>query len=166
MGGSWCFAQRVVTNRGTCERGLLYGNEKSLSSGLSVQVIMTSTLSLFAAIVAAVTCFTQVQAHGYMLLPLTEFKGTPTGAWIVQIAPQFQANWESVRNDEEVIALYVEKAKEAGYANNIRKLLDSDTNLYGAHCGFSNPDAKPKDPPKDGTATFVRGLAHHRTAFH
>ncbi|KAI9994786.1 hypothetical protein PInf_011617 [Phytophthora infestans] len=127
---------------------------------------MTSTLSLFAAIVAAVTCFTQVQAHGYMLLPLTEFKGTPTGAWIVQIAPQFQANWESVRNDEEVIALYVEKAKEAGYANNIRKLLDSDTNLYGAHCGFSNPDAKPKDPPKDGTATFVRGLAHHRTAFH
>ncbi|KAK1933578.1 hypothetical protein P3T76_011792 [Phytophthora citrophthora] len=104
---------------------------------------------------------THVQGHGYMYIPLTEFKGTGTGAWIVQIAPQFQANWESVANDEELIALYVEKAKEAGYANNIRKFLDSDTNLYGANCGFSNPDAKAKDPPSDGTATFERGLAHH-----
>ncbi|KAG3110043.1 hypothetical protein PI125_g10363 [Phytophthora idaei] len=80
---------------------------------------------------------------------------------IVQIAPQFQANWESVVNDDELIALYVEKVKEAGYANNIRKRFDSDTNLYGAECGFSNPDAKPKDPPSDGTATIERGLAHH-----
>ncbi|KAG3247225.1 hypothetical protein PI124_g8073 [Phytophthora idaei] len=77
------------------------------------------------------------------------------------IAPQFQANWESVVNDDELIALYVEKVKEAGYANNIRKRFDSDTNLYGAECGFSNPDAKPKDPPSDGTATIERGLAHH-----
>ncbi|KAG2770109.1 hypothetical protein Pcac1_g18782 [Phytophthora cactorum] len=93
---------------------------------------MASTVSLFAATeVAAIRCLTQVQAHGYMLIPLTEFKGAATGAWIVQIAPQFQANWESVVNDDELIALYVEKVKEAGYANNIRKRLDSDTNLYG-----------------------------------
>ncbi|KAG3029259.1 hypothetical protein PC120_g4416 [Phytophthora cactorum] len=99
---------------------------------------MKSTVSLFAAtVVAAIRCLTQVQAHGYMLIPLTEFKGAATGAWIVQIAPQFQANWESVVNDDELIALYVEK------------------------CGFSNPDAKPKDPPSDGTATIERGLAHH-----
>ncbi|KAF1774268.1 hypothetical protein GQ600_3037 [Phytophthora cactorum] len=112
---------------------------------------MASTVSLFAAtVVAAIRCLTQVQAHGYMLIPLTEFKGAATGAWIVQIAPQFQANWESVVNDDELIALYVEKVKEAGYANNIRKRLDSDTNLYG-----------PKDPPSDGTATIERGLAHH-----
>ncbi|KAG2924076.1 hypothetical protein PC115_g8743 [Phytophthora cactorum] len=110
---------------------------------------MASTVSLFAATeVAAIRCLTQVQAHGYMLIPLTEFKGAATGAWIVQIAPQFQANWESVVNDDELIALYVEKVKEAGYANNIRKRLDSDTNLYG-------------DPPSDGTATIERGLAHH-----
>eukprot|EP00644_Phytophthora_capsici_P015285 jgi/Phyca11/69583/gw1.24.430.1 len=123
---------------------------------------MVSATPLFAATAVAVAgCLTAVQAHGYMYIPLTEFKGTPTGAWIVQITPQLQANWESVANDEELIALYVEKAKEAGYANNIRKLLDSDTNLYGANCGFSNPDAKAKDPPSDGTATFERGLAHH-----
>ncbi|KAG2924081.1 hypothetical protein PC115_g8746 [Phytophthora cactorum] len=110
---------------------------------------MKSTVSLFAAaVIAATGWLTQVQAHGYMLIPLTEFKGAATGAWIVQIAPQFQANWESVVNDDELIALYVEKVKEAGYANNIRKRLDSDTNLYG-------------DPPSDGTATIERGLAHH-----
>ncbi|EGZ23514.1 hypothetical protein PHYSODRAFT_255056 [Phytophthora sojae] len=124
---------------------------------------MVSVASFISATaVAVVGCLTtQVQAHGYMLIPLTEFKGTATGAWIVQISPQFNANWEFVADDTELIALYVEKAKEAGYANNIRKLLDSDTNLYGADCGFSNPDAKPKDPPTDGTATFERGLAHH-----
>ncbi|OWZ04858.1 hypothetical protein PHMEG_00023167 [Phytophthora megakarya] len=123
---------------------------------------MASTTSFLAAVVAAIGYFTtEVQGHGYMLIPKTEFKGTATGAWSVQISPQFQANWESVKNDDELIALYVEKAKEAGYANNIRKLLDSDTSLYGANCGFSNPDATPKDPPSDGTATFERGLAHH-----
>lgn len=126
----------------------------------STMVSVASFISATA--VAVVGCLTtQVQAHGYMLIPLTEFKGTATGAWIVQISPQFNANWEFVADDTELIALYVEKAKEAGYANNIRKLLDSDTNLYGADCGFSNPDAKPKDPPTDGTATFERGLAHH-----
>ncbi|KAL4106710.1 hypothetical protein PRIC1_004757 [Phytophthora ramorum] len=123
---------------------------------------MVSTASLFAAAVATLGCLTtHVQAHGYMLIPQTEFKGTATGAWSVEIAPQFQANWESVADDTELIALYAEKATEAGYANNIRKLLDSDTSLYGADCGFSDPNAKAKDPPSDGTATFERGLAHH-----
>ncbi|KAG6612434.1 uncharacterized protein IUM83_10699 [Phytophthora cinnamomi] len=39
-------------------------------------------------------------------------------------------------------------------------MLDSDTSLYGEDCGYSDPNAKPKNPPTDGTATFERGLAH------
>ncbi|KAG7395831.1 hypothetical protein PHYBOEH_003124 [Phytophthora boehmeriae] len=124
---------------------------------------MVSTTSLLAFSAIAFTGYfsSYVQAHGYMYLPLAEFKGQATSAWIVEIEPQFKADWESVNGDTELIALYAEKAKEAGYENNIRKLLDSDTNLYGANCGFTDPDADPKDPPTDGTATFSRGIAHH-----
>ncbi|RLN97526.1 hypothetical protein BBJ28_00007071 [Nothophytophthora sp. Chile5] len=114
--------------------------------------------SLCAAAIALVGCATQVQAHGYMYIPLAEFDGTTTSAWIVQIEPQFDADWESVADDTELIALYVEKAAEYGYTDNIRSLLDSDTTLYGADCGFTNPDADAKDPPTDGTATFSRGV--------
>ncbi|KAG7395827.1 hypothetical protein PHYBOEH_003120 [Phytophthora boehmeriae] len=123
---------------------------------------MMPTKAVAVAAAVAVGYFaSEVQAHGYMYIPLTEFDGAANGAWIVQIEPQFKADWESVNGDTELIALYVEKAKEAGYANNIRKLLDGDTSLYGADCGFSNPNASPKDPPTDGTATFERGIAHH-----
>ncbi|RLN47765.1 hypothetical protein BBJ29_002041 [Phytophthora kernoviae] len=79
----------------------------------------------------------------------------------VRIEPQFEADWESVNSDKELIMLYAEKAKEAGYENNIRKLMDGDTSLYGADCGFSNSNASPKDPRTDDTATFERGIVHH-----
>ncbi|KAG1687354.1 hypothetical protein DVH05_005226 [Phytophthora capsici] len=87
-------------------------------------------------------------------------KDKKISSWIVQIEPQFKADWNSIGNDD-LIALYVEKAKENGYDKDIRKLLDSDTNLYGADCGYSDPNATPKTPPSDGTATFSRGIAHH-----
>ncbi|KAF4315221.1 hypothetical protein BBO99_00004402 [Phytophthora kernoviae] len=124
---------------------------------------MVSTASLLSVTVFAVTGYlpSHVQSHGYVYAPPAEFKGTTTSEWVVQIEPQLKADWESVNGDIELIALYVEKAKEAGYENNIRKLLDSDTNLYGANCGFTDPDADPKDPPTDGTATFSRGIGHH-----
>ncbi|RLN37646.1 hypothetical protein BBJ28_00019688 [Nothophytophthora sp. Chile5] len=113
---------------------------------------------LCAAAIALVGCATQVLSHGYMYIPLAEFVGTTTSAWIVQIEPQFDADWNSIDNDTELIALYVEKAAEYGYTDNIRALLDNDTTLYGADCGFTNPDADAKDPPTDGTATFSRGV--------
>ncbi|KAJ8526066.1 hypothetical protein ON010_g15117 [Phytophthora cinnamomi] len=123
---------------------------------------MVSTASLISATAIAVAgCLTtQVQGHGYMLIPLTEFKGgTATGNWVVQIPPQFDADWNSVTYGPGLSAIYAKAAKAAGYSN-IRKLLDSDTSLYGEDCGFSDPNAKPKNPPTDGTATFERGLAH------
>ncbi|KAL3673158.1 hypothetical protein V7S43_002453 [Phytophthora oleae] len=120
-----------------------------------VTVLSVTTLAVLGCLSA------QVEAHGYMFLPLAEFEGFATSAWVVQIELQFDADWQSVKDDTELIALYVEKAKAAGYENNIRKLLDSDTKLYGADCGFTNPKADPKDPPTDGTATFSRGIAHH-----
>ncbi|KAG2884116.1 hypothetical protein PC114_g20269 [Phytophthora cactorum] len=35
-----------------------------------------------------------------------------------------------------------------------------DTDLYGANCGFTDPDAAAKDPPTTGDATFSRGMVH------
>ncbi|KAL4106709.1 hypothetical protein PRIC1_004756 [Phytophthora ramorum] len=129
--------------------------------------MVSSTPLLVATAVAAVGCLTsQVQAHGYMYLPLAVplakyKKGKQISSWIVQIDPQLEADWNSISDDTALIALYADKAKESGYENDVRKLLDSDANLYGADCGYSDPDADPKDPPTDGTATFSRGIAHH-----
>ncbi|OWY99259.1 hypothetical protein PHMEG_00029768 [Phytophthora megakarya] len=128
---------------------------------------MVSTASPFIAVVAVVSCLiTQVESHGYMLIPeavplSNAKKGKKISSWIVQIEPQLKADWNSVQDDTKLIALYAETAKAAGYENNIRKLLDSDPNLYGVDCGYTDPKATPKTPPSDGTATFSRGVAHH-----
>ncbi|KAF4140465.1 hypothetical protein GN958_ATG10325 [Phytophthora infestans] len=124
---------------------------------------MVSVVSLFTAMAAVSSILTQVDAHGYTLIPeavplAKHKKDKKISSWIVQIEPQLKADWNSVGNDDELIALYVEKAKEGGYENDIRKLLVSDVNLYGADC---DPKADPRTPPSDGAATFSRGIAHH-----
>ncbi|KAF1774263.1 hypothetical protein GQ600_12188 [Phytophthora cactorum] len=48
-------------------------------------------------------------------------KDKKISSWIVEIEPQFKADWNSVGNDDDLIARYVEKAKEGGYENDIRK---------------------------------------------
>ncbi|KAL3673156.1 hypothetical protein V7S43_002451 [Phytophthora oleae] len=114
---------------------------------------MVSPTTLFA--VTVVACLsTSVNGHGYMTIPEAVPLANPDRAAV-------QADWNSISNDDDLIALYVEKAKEDGYDKDIRKLLNSDTKLYGADCGYSDPNATPKMPPSDGTATFSRGIAHH-----
>jgi hypothetical protein len=41
----------------------------------------------------------------------------------------------------------------------IRSLLD-DTSVYGADCGFSNPNGEAQPVPTDGKATFERVIQH------
>uniref|UniRef100_UPI003AFB827B Mucin-like protein n=1 Tax=Phytophthora sojae TaxID=67593 RepID=UPI003AFB827B len=97
--------------------------------------------------------------HGYVEKPESEFKDKISSEWIVQIDPQWKGDWDGAKGDEGLVALYKE-LKDSNNAKDIRTLLDSDTKLYGANCGYTNPDATPEDPPTDGTATFSRGIVH------
>uniref|UniRef100_H3GDH3 Uncharacterized protein n=1 Tax=Phytophthora ramorum TaxID=164328 RepID=H3GDH3_PHYRM len=121
-------------------------------------VLSSSIVSVAAALVALVG---QVNAHGYMYIPLAEFTDSETSAWVVQIEPQWSGDWDSCSSDDSdcLTTLYSSLKSSNGYSD-IRTLLDSDTSLYGADCGFTNPDATAKDPPTTGDATFSRGMVH------
>ncbi|RLN97573.1 hypothetical protein BBJ28_00019749, partial [Nothophytophthora sp. Chile5] len=69
--------------------------------------------------------------------------------------------WDSCSSDDDdcLTTLYSSLKSSNGY-DDIRTLLDSDTDLYGADCGYTNADATAKDPPSTGTATFSRGMVH------
>ncbi|ETM38805.1 hypothetical protein L914_14985 [Phytophthora nicotianae] len=120
---------------------------------------MMSSMSIVAVASAIAMSANYVQAHGYVENPESEFKDKKTSEWIVQIDPQWKGDWDNAKGDEGLVALYKE-LKASNNAKDIRTLLDSDTSLYGADCGYTNPDVTPKDPPTDGTATFSRGIVH------
>ncbi|KAG7395833.1 hypothetical protein PHYBOEH_003126 [Phytophthora boehmeriae] len=121
-------------------------------------VSTTAALSIVAGLAASISL---VNAHGYMYIPLAEFTDSVTSAWIVQIEPQWTGDWDSCSSSDDdcLTTLYTSLKSSNGYSD-IRTLLDSDTSLYGANCGFTDPDATPKDPPTTGDATFSRGMVH------
>ncbi|KAI9994814.1 hypothetical protein PInf_011649 [Phytophthora infestans] len=98
---------------------------------------MVSSNTIFSAVFALAVVVHNANAHGYMYIPLAEFTNSVTSAWIMQIEPQCD----------------------------IRTLLDSDTDLYGADCGYTDPDATAKDPPTTGDATFSRGMVPVRSGW-
>ncbi|KAG3091041.1 hypothetical protein PI124_g1494 [Phytophthora idaei] len=114
---------------------------------------MVSTSFIFSAVAALVVAAQNVNAHGYMYIPLAEFDGTATSAWIVQIEPQWSGDWDSCSSDDNdcLASVYTALKSSKGY---------SDTDLYGADCGYTDPDATAKDPPTTGDATFSRGVVH------
>ncbi|RLN02822.1 hypothetical protein BBJ28_00017658, partial [Nothophytophthora sp. Chile5] len=122
---------------------------------------MVSRNALLSVAAALVACVGRVNAHGYMYIPLSEFVDSETSAWIVQIDPQWTGDWDSCSSDDSdcLTTLYSSLKSSNGYSD-IRTLLDSDTDLYGADCGYTDPDATAKDPPTTGTATFSRGMVH------
>ncbi|KAG7380970.1 hypothetical protein PHYPSEUDO_006567 [Phytophthora pseudosyringae] len=122
---------------------------------------MVSTTAILSVVTGFVASLSQVSAHGYMYIPLAEFTDSATSAWIVQIEPQWSGDWDSCSSSDDdcLTTLYASLKKSNGYSD-IRTLLDSDTSLYGANCGFTDPDATPKDPPTTGDATFSRGMVH------
>ncbi|GMF34289.1 unnamed protein product [Phytophthora lilii] len=122
---------------------------------------MVSTSVIFSAVAALAVAVRNVNAHGYMYIPLAEFTDSVTSAWIVQIEPQWSGDWDSCSSSDSdcLTTLYTSLKSSNGYSD-IRTLLDSDTSLYGADCGYTNPDATAKDPPNTGDATFSRGMVH------
>ncbi|KAL4106678.1 hypothetical protein PRIC1_004725 [Phytophthora ramorum] len=122
---------------------------------------MVSSRSIFSAVVSLAVAFQNVNAHGYMYIPLAEFTDSVTSAWVVQISPQWSGDWDTCSSDDSdcLTSVYTGLKSSNGYSD-IRTLLDSDTSLYGADCGYTNPDATAKDPPTTGDATFSRGMVH------
>jgi hypothetical protein len=119
-------------------------------------MVSTST-SIIAASVAVAACISRVNAHGYMLIPETQFDGSANSAWIVQIDPTWASDdWNG--NSEESVTTYQTLAAENDVTY-IRTLLD-DTSIYGADCGYSNPDGTAQSIPTDSTATFSRAIQH------
>ncbi|KAF1782970.1 hypothetical protein GQ600_27639 [Phytophthora cactorum] len=88
-----------------------------------------------------------VDAHGYMLIPESQFKGSANSAWI----------WDG--NNPESVDTF-KSLKAANNFKDLKTLMD-DTSVYGADCGFTNPNGTPQPIPTDGKATFSRALVHH-----
>uniref|UniRef100_H3GPN8 Mucin-like protein n=1 Tax=Phytophthora ramorum TaxID=164328 RepID=H3GPN8_PHYRM len=96
-------------------------------------------------------------AHGYMLIPESQFKGSASSAWVVQIDPVWTSDKWDGNNPQSV-----DTFKSLKTANNFKdlKTLMDDTSVYGADCGFTDPDGTPQPIPTDGKATFSRALVH------
>ncbi|KAE9046575.1 hypothetical protein PR003_g8771 [Phytophthora rubi] len=96
-------------------------------------------------------------AHGYMLIPESQFKGSANSAWVVQIDPVWKSDkWDGNKPGS------VDAFKALKSANNFKdlKTLMDDTSVYGADCGFTDPNGTPQPIPTDGKATFSRALVH------
>lgn len=121
-------------------------------------MVSVSAILPASALVLLALASSQVDAHGYMLIPEAEFSGSANSAWIVQIDPQFASDDWDGNTDQSVTTWKTLAAKNS--VSDLRTLLDGDTSLYGAECGFTLSDATPKTPPTDGKATFSRGMVH------
>lgn len=93
-----------------------------------------------------------------MLIPESQFKGSANSAWIVQIDPVWASDkWDG--NNAKSVDTF-KSLKAANNFKDLRTLMD-DTSVYGADCGFTNPNDTPQPIPSDGKATFSRALVHH-----
>ncbi|RLN13734.1 hypothetical protein BBJ28_00026044 [Nothophytophthora sp. Chile5] len=114
-------------------------------------------LSAAAFVSAAALLAASVDAHGYMLIPESQFTGSANSAWIVQIDPQWSSDaWDG--NNQGSVDAFVAAKSANGYTD-LRTLMD-DTSVYGADCGFTNPDGTAQPVPTDSKATFSRALVH------
>ncbi|GMF45374.1 unnamed protein product [Phytophthora fragariaefolia] len=127
----------------------------SLNPRLSTPMLTAVAFASASALLAA--SLPSVDAHGYMLIPESQFTGSANSAWVVQIDPV----WASDKWDGNN-AGSVEVFKSLKSANNFKdlKTLMDDTSVYGADCGFTNPNGTPQPIPTDGKATFSRALVH------
>ncbi|CEG37615.1 uncharacterized protein PHALS_05394 [Plasmopara halstedii] len=121
---------------------------------------MISTTSIFAMVVAAANIVDHVQSHGFIANPPPSWKKgkNENQEWVVQIEPQWKGDWDKATSDQGLLDTF----KELGAANNFksaRSLMDGNP-VYGADCGYTDPNGTPVDPPSDGTATFSRPMKH------
>ncbi|KAG7394818.1 hypothetical protein PHYBOEH_004640 [Phytophthora boehmeriae] len=98
----------------------------------------------------------RTDAHGYMLIPESQFNGDKTSAWVVEIAPLWDSDgWDG--NNEGSVTTF-NSLKSANNFVDLKTLMDSSE--LGAECGFTNPSGTPQPIPSDGKATFSRAMQH------
>ncbi|KAL3657635.1 hypothetical protein V7S43_017438 [Phytophthora oleae] len=118
--------------------------------------MLTATAFASAAVLLAAS-IPSTDAHGYMLIPESQFKGSANSAWLVQIDPVWASeDWDGNKPGS------VTAFKALKTANNFKdlKTLMDDTSVYGADCGFTDPSGKAQPIPSDGKATFSRAIVH------
>ncbi|KAE9009948.1 hypothetical protein PR003_g5856 [Phytophthora rubi] len=118
-------------------------------------MITIAALASAATILAA--SLPSTDAHGYMLIPESQFSGSANSAWLVQIDPVWASDkWKG--NTAASVDVFT-SLKSANNFKDLKTLMD-DTSVYGADCGFTNPNGTPQPVPTDGKATFSRALVH------
>eukprot|EP00644_Phytophthora_capsici_P007153 jgi/Phyca11/112615/e_gw1.22.459.1 len=118
---------------------------------------MLTAAAFASAAVLLAASIPSTDAHGYMLIPESQFKGSANSAWIVQIDPVWASeDWDGNKPGS------VDAFKALKTANNFKdlKTLMDDTSVYGADCGFTDPNGKAQPIPSDGKATFSRAIVH------
>ncbi|ETM97400.1 hypothetical protein PPTG_20376 [Phytophthora nicotianae INRA-310] len=118
---------------------------------------MLTAAAFASAAVLLAASIPNTDAHGYMLIPESQFKGSANSAWIVQIDPVWASeDWDGNKPGS------VDAFKALKTANNFKdlKTLMDDTSVYGADCGFTDPNGTPQPIPTDGKATFSRAIVH------
>ncbi|KAG6577928.1 Mucin-like protein 2 [Phytophthora cinnamomi] len=116
------------------------------------------TVAAFASAAALlVASIPSTDAHGYMLIPESQFTGSANSAWVVQIDPVWASDkWDG--NNAASVDVFT-SLKSANNFKDLKTLMD-DTSVYGQDCGFTNPNGTPQPVPTDGKATFSRALVH------
>ncbi|RLN49176.1 hypothetical protein BBJ29_008611 [Phytophthora kernoviae] len=115
------------------------------------------TAAVFASAVALLAAsIPRTDAHGYMLIPESQFNGDKTSAWVVQIDPLWSSSDWDGNNEGSVTAF--NSLKSANNYVDLKTLMDSSE--LGAECGFTNPSGTPQPIPSDGKATFSRAMQH------
>ncbi|KAE8881033.1 hypothetical protein PF005_g29738 [Phytophthora fragariae] len=118
-------------------------------------MITIAALASAATILAA--SLPSTDAHGYMLIPESQFSGSANSAWLVQIDPVWASDkWKG--NTAASVDVFT-SLKSANNFKDLKTLMD-DTSVYGADCGFTDPNGTPQPVPTDGKATFSRALVH------
>ncbi|OWY98768.1 Mucin [Phytophthora megakarya] len=118
-------------------------------------MLTAAAIASTAALLAA--SFPSIEAHGYMLIPESQFSGSANSAWVVQIDPVWASDsWDG--NNAGSVDTFT-SLKSANNFVDLKTLMD-DTSVYGADCGFTNPNGTPQPIPTDGKATFSRALVH------
>ncbi|KAE8881085.1 hypothetical protein PF005_g31345 [Phytophthora fragariae] len=118
-------------------------------------MLTAAALASAAALVA--TSLPSANAHGYIAVPESQFKGAANSNWVVQIDPVWTSDkWSG--NTAASVDVFT-SLKSANNFKDLKTLMD-DTSVYGADCGFTDPNGTPQPVPTDGKATFSRGLIH------
>ncbi|EGZ05556.1 hypothetical protein PHYSODRAFT_342361 [Phytophthora sojae] len=101
---------------------------------------MKTTTAIASAAVLMTASVPGADAHGYIYVPQSQFKGGANSQWSVQIDPVWPSkDWYG--NTQKSVQVFNSLKGSHNYKD-LRTLLD-DTSKYGPNCGYTNPNGTP-----------------------